>query len=723
MANYTGGGGGGGAAVVPATFVVASDREDYPLTQAGLVQAIADLPAGGGSIYIGEGTLAITSVITLSKDVKIYGAGPGVTVLSVTGAVSMFQAGDIELTMSDFSVIGTNTVGQTFLTLTADALATKYTNISNVRIGTDISFTPDGVRTVFNAAGFARSWILTDLTFFTVAAGEFLANGAAGSMRMSNVVGGGLFSGASLPIDAVDTTIAASGNFSFGNQSKFANCRFTTSGTAAFGTETLVSDAFLICNVVTFGASSAASCTVIECTTTTLGASCEFSACDISGAVTTGNTCSWSSCIVTGALTFGNTCNATGGSASGAVVAGTSCNVSGMTMSSTLTAGASSTFSACTVVSTVSSATLCAYSGCTITGAFTATGNAVDIANCVFAGALTVLTTSNVSGGSCAGAVITGTSCNVSGMTMTSTLTLGASSTLSSCTITGNSTTGNTCNLSSCAFAGTLTVGNTCNWGGGAVGNFTTGTSCNISGLTVTGTLTAGASSTFSACTITSTAAPAASCSFSGCTIGGAVTVSGASTKFSNCGLVSFSSTSLNSHEIVNCSFSGGGNNITLASSSSCQIHGNVGAQVVESGSSDSNTLSSIAAGSTLIGASTVVTDAQKFVFTSPGTLTTTDNALFARIPVQVTQGVRLLSVEVETAPTGANLIIEFKIGTRSTGALAAAFATLTLTAGAFTASTTVAAITITSAQFLVVAITQVGSTIPGSNATIVARA
>ena len=90
---------------------------------------------------------------------------------------------------------------------------------------------------------------------------------------------------------------------------------------------------------------------------------------------------------------------------------------------------------------------------------------------------------------------------------------------------------------------------------------------------------------------------------------------------------------------------------------------------------------------------------------------------------MQVTQGVRLLSVEVETAPTGAALLVDFRLGTRATGVLAAAFATVTVAIGAFTGSTTVAGITIAPTQFLVCEITQVGSTIAGANATMVARA
>ena len=341
-------------------------------------------------------------------------------------------------------------------------------------------------------------------------------------------------------------------------------------------------------------------------------------------------------------------------------------------------------------------------------------GPTVLLTNCIITGGATTVFLS--------GSRFTGCQLNAE------TLTFGAQSELSGCTVSADTTLtfGNGCELSACAITSNVTFGTTTNVAGSDVaGDTTTGVSCNFSGGTLGGTLTAGANSTFAGVTVTGTAAPAAACLFSACTIGGAVTVSGAGVKMTGCTLVSFSSTSLNSHVIQGCSFSGGGNNITLASSSSCQVHGNVSAQVVESGSSDSNTYSSIAAGSTLIGASSVVTDAQKFVFVSPGVLTTlaADNATFPRIPVQVTQGVRLLSVEVETAPTGASLLVAFRIGTRSTGALAAAFATVTVTAGSFTGSTSVAAITIAPTQFLVAEITQVGSVVPGSNMTAVVRA
>lgn len=503
MAGYTGGG-GGGAAVVPATFVVASDREDYPLTQAGLAAAIADLPAGGGTIYVGEGTLAITAPIVLSKDVKIIGAGIGCTFFSVAGAISAFTVGDTELTMSDFSVVGTDTAGQAFITLTASTAAGKMTTIERIRIGTTTGFGPDGTKIFIDAATFTRVWHLNDIVLFIVSGGSFLANGpAGGTMKIANVVGGGLFGG-TVQVDAVNFTLTSSGNFAFGNQSKFANCRLNTSGTCAFGTETLVSNTFLICDVITFGITGSVLGGLIQCTTTTLGASCELTGVSsIIGALSVG-----ASCVIT---------------------------------------------------------------ACASTGAITATGAKAKVIGCTF----TTFT---------------------------------------------------------CATAGA------------------------------------------------------------------------------------------DEHVLTGNTFTGAGNNVTLTDCDGCVVKGNIDCQVIEAASSDSNRYANISATSTIIGASSVIEDAQKFLWTSPDTLTTTDNAFFARIPVQVTTPVRLLSIEVETAPTGADVLVTFRKGTRSTGALAAAFATLTLPAGSFTASTTVAGITIAPTEFLVVNITQVGSTIAGSSATIVAR-
>ena len=301
MADYRGGG-GGGAAVVPSTLVVASDREDYPLTQAGLVAAIADLPAGGGTIYIGEGTLTITSAISLSKHIKLVGAGIGVTILTVTTGISMFTIGDFNLEMSDFSVTGNNTAAQAFITLTASGSTGTVTILERIRIGTVTGFgTDDGTKIFISSAGFSRVWYLSDIQSTLANGSSFFTGAGGGSMRMLNVFATGLING-TLSMDATNVTISSDAGFAFGNQGKFTNCRFTGT-TFAPGTQTLVANSFLIVTTVTFGNESLISNTFIQCTTTTLGSSCVMSGGNFIGALSIGATCTLTGVISTGAVT------------------------------------------------------------------------------------------------------------------------------------------------------------------------------------------------------------------------------------------------------------------------------------------------------------------------------------------------------------------------------------------------------------------------------------
>ncbi len=398
MADYRGGGGGGGASVVPASLVVANDREDFPLTQAGVVAALAALAADGGDIYLGAGDLAIASTVTISKNVRIFCAGRGATTITPAAGITMFSIGAVDFSMNDVSIQGDGTA----------QIALQSSAAGGTIILERVDFPGagafgDSVRVIFDADNKAVT--------ITVSECDLLASG-----------------GGSLLLDGGSATVFIS------------------------------SSAVVVTGDITLPASSRVAASSLSGTTVVFGATCFMSAGTVNGTVTTGNQCCFSACQITGNTTFGSSCDVSGGTITGTVTTGTSCNMAGVTMGSTLTAGASSTFTACTV---------------------------------------------------------------------------------------------------------------------------------------------------------SSTAAPAASCLFSGCTIGGAVTVSGASTKFSNCALVSFSSTSLNSHQIVNCSFSGAGNNVTLASSSSCVVTGNVTCQIIESGTSDSNYFTKIASASTIIGPLSVVADAQ----------------------------------------------------------------------------------------------------------------
>lgn len=78
----------------PVTFVLSNNGGDFALTQAGLVAAIAALPTGGGKIVLREGTLSLTTSISLpNKNITIEGAGMQGTVIDLgSNAIYAFEA-------------------------------------------------------------------------------------------------------------------------------------------------------------------------------------------------------------------------------------------------------------------------------------------------------------------------------------------------------------------------------------------------------------------------------------------------------------------------------------------------------------------------------------------------------------------------------------------------------------------------------------------------------
>jgi hypothetical protein len=104
------------------------------------------------------------------------------------------------------------------------------------------------------------------------------------------------------------------------------------------------------------------------------------------------------------------------------------------------------------------------------------------------------------------------------------------------------------------------------------------------------------------------------------------------------------------------------------------------------------------------------------YVFASPSGLTTTDNSLIPWLPGQG-DAIDFFQCSVKTAPTGASVIVDFKLVTLATGVVGATVATVTITAGSFYGSTTIGTpITVQTTQALAMEITQVGSTIAGSD-------
>ncbi len=105
----------------------------------------------------------------------------------------------------------------------------------------------------------------------------------------------------------------------------------------------------------------------------------------------------------------------------------------------------------------------------------------------------------------------------------------------------------------------------------------------------------------------------------------------------------------------------------------------------------------------------------------SPDVLDTASDALFPRIVFPVAVNAKKLRATVQTAPTGAAILIDIYLGTISTGVLdVAAIGRITIAINAFFGDTTLSPIVnwpIT--KFAVPKIVQVGSVVAGSTASI----
>ena len=160
-------GGTGGESIVPAHQVVGSDRSDWPLTRAGLISAISSLPSTGGDIHIGTGALTIDLTlgpITIDRDVRLFGAGIGNTVITCTGAGTLFSVGDFYVTMEDIQFMGdTGVSDQVFFDATA--LSGKPFFLKNVGIGTSYANAVGAFRVIFSLSTFERTISATDCFF------------------------------------------------------------------------------------------------------------------------------------------------------------------------------------------------------------------------------------------------------------------------------------------------------------------------------------------------------------------------------------------------------------------------------------------------------------------------------------------------------------------------------------------------------------------------------
>lgn len=156
-----------------ATVSVKSDGSgDFTTVQA----AVDALPASGGSVHMGEGTLSISTTITLpDKPIRFIGAGRGLTVFDLgSNAIAAFTtANDQDLVFENFTIKGDGTAGQKGVEYTKVTVNSKTSRFVNVEVGVSGGAVEQGI--VTSVGGFGTA-ILEDCKFLgnNTAASNFL---------------------------------------------------------------------------------------------------------------------------------------------------------------------------------------------------------------------------------------------------------------------------------------------------------------------------------------------------------------------------------------------------------------------------------------------------------------------------------------------------------------------------------------------------------------------
>lgn len=239
-----------------ATIVLGPDHADFPLTEAGLLAAIALLPAAGGEIFLREGTLSLSASPPLTnKPISVIGSGRGSTIIDLgANAIAAFTMPfDRPYRFKSFTVLGDGvTAGQMVLDHTlAGVAAANPIIIEDVQTG-GISPAGSQVNTVLrvNATGNVTA-LFTDCHFqFAVAGTKWLWSTGPGRAVFTRVkatpnfsiVGGVVFECAACVFEGATITATATGavcsgshfsdgSLTLGSDARSTGCKFSGSQT------------------------------------------------------------------------------------------------------------------------------------------------------------------------------------------------------------------------------------------------------------------------------------------------------------------------------------------------------------------------------------------------------------------------------------------------------------------------------------------------------------
>lgn len=227
---------GGGVDTRAATVTVGPDHADFPLTQAGLLAAIAALPAAGGKVYIGQGTLALAATVSLpDKPVEVEGAGRDATVVDIgAAAIAAFTMPFARAyTFRNLTIKGDGSAGQIAFKHTLGVTNEEPLLLDNVQVGS-ADAASGLVEVILSIVGNLDNILMRDCDFASpaVAAARTIAGGGRLFARRVRHRGRGGFS-TTITFECLDCDFQVENGMTIGSNSFIEDSRLDSSAAPA----------------------------------------------------------------------------------------------------------------------------------------------------------------------------------------------------------------------------------------------------------------------------------------------------------------------------------------------------------------------------------------------------------------------------------------------------------------------------------------------------------
>jgi len=218
-----------------ATLVVDPGGEGDHTT---IAAAVSALPAGGGHIYLREGTHTLTSTIAMpNKSVVIRGSGKGSLVVLPTGSVGFQIDYRQAYQFSDFTVEGNDTAGQYLFQTSSTSPTTddERITVSRLIVGQGTAPNKQIERFIYQTTTYPYRWVVEDCLValrvhsnarFWQAAGNYPGYLEMRNVNINSGYGGASATLSNLVVRAVDCVIRVSEGWHSYLDSTYAGCDF-----------------------------------------------------------------------------------------------------------------------------------------------------------------------------------------------------------------------------------------------------------------------------------------------------------------------------------------------------------------------------------------------------------------------------------------------------------------------------------------------------------------